>query len=76
MPCVPIEQDILQVLQNVHEKTDDHITEEDINDWLNEEEEAGIGNEQFSDKEIIQRVLNETECSESDTGEKNVKTRE
>lgn len=62
--------DIVHVLQAVHKQTDDLITEDDVNEWLNEEE-AGLGNEILSDAEIIQRVREEAESGdeEADHGE-------
>lgn len=44
--------EIFDVLRAAHEQTDDLITEDDVTEWLNEEE-AGLGNEQLSDAEII-----------------------
>lgn len=44
--------DLVSVLQSAHEQTNDLTTEDDVTEWLNEEE-AGLGNEQLSDAEII-----------------------
>lgn len=58
-------EEIFHVLTNVHDHTDDCITEKEVNEWLIEEK-AGLGNEHITNAEIMQHVQNETECSDDD----------
>lgn len=56
---------LVYVLQSAHEQTNDLVTEDDVTEWLNEEE-AGLGNEQLSDAEIIQRIRDVAESGDEE----------
>lgn len=72
----PIEQLVIDGIQAAHKQTDDHITGDDVTERLNGKD-AGLGNEQLTDAEIIQRVRDEAESGDEEAnnaGEESTKS--